>query len=301
MQPIRAMCVVVTGLLLGSSFEGLHVLPRFRPHQPCRSTDRSQLLSKALSKVANEYCSSGTMPNCVLNSCWRGMSRLWVNGAQPVFGPVKHSSSAPLLREFQPAFFMDVFCVTSGAVSALRSSSEAHMSLTGEKSDEPPYTRPTRVHPPWGGPSVSGFRMSPFFLRIISQWVWKIKRACFCQAHVLPIRPELLKTRTARQTGGRANFSPASNVDPRWEFLRFWWRIVVISWCRWTPSGQKRRSPAGMRSEGSGSWARPSRSRSRRSNSWRRCRARSRSAHTWAGCLPGNQYGLCDWSDSGSD
>lgn len=145
-------------------------MARLRPHQPCRRTDKSQLLPKALSNVAKVYCSAGTTPNCVLKSSVNDMFLLCVNGAQLVVGPVKHTRILLQGNEDQPSFFMDVFCVVSGEVISLNVLSFAQFSLTGENSSAPPFTRATRVQPPRAVAGLSGLSMSPFgSTRIISQ------------------------------------------------------------------------------------------------------------------------------------
>lgn len=174
MQPILAMWVVFTGVALGLSFCGLQVLAKLRPHQPCRKTDKSQLLPKALSSVAKVYCSAGTTPNCVLNNCVSDMFLLCVNGAQLVVGPVKHTRILLQGIDDHPSFFMDVFCVVSGEVTSLNVFSFAQFSLTGENSSFPPFIRATRVQPPSAVAGLSGLSMSPFgSSRIISQCVCK--------------------------------------------------------------------------------------------------------------------------------
>ena len=174
MQPILAIWVVLTGVMLGLSFWGLQVLAKFNPHQPCLRTDKSQLLPKAFKRVAKVYCSDGTTPNCVLNRCVRDMFLLWVNGAQLVVGPDKHTSILLQVTVDQPSFFIDVFWVVSGELSALNVFVFAQLSLTGENSSLPPLIRATRVQPPSAVAGLSGLRMSPFgSTRIISQWVCK--------------------------------------------------------------------------------------------------------------------------------
>ena len=155
------MWVVLTGTALGLSLCGLQVLAKFRPHQPCRRTDKSQLLPNALSKVAKVYCSAGTTPNCVLNKFVRGMFLLWVKGAQLVVGPVKQTIILLPGINDQPSFFIDVFCVISGEVTSLNVLSFAQFSLTGENSSFPPFARATRVQPPSAVAGLSGSSMSP--------------------------------------------------------------------------------------------------------------------------------------------